>query len=190
MLLIVRHGETAPNTLGLFLGRSDPPLTEAGRRQARALADALPSAELVVSSPLTRARETAAAFGVAVTIDDRWIELDYGTYEGQSPAALSEQERREWHSDTSFAPPGGESLVTLGHRVRSACEAVRDQAARSTVVVITHVSPIKAALAWALGVSDDIAWRMYVEDAGVARIDIERDGPLLRWFNRGIVPVG
>ena len=54
-----------------------------------------------------------------------------------------------------------------------------------TVVVVTHVSPIKAAVAWALDVPDDIAWRMYVEDASVSRIDIEPEGPVVRWFNRG-----
>ena len=58
----------------------------------------------------------------------------------------------------------------------------------STVVVVTHVSPIKAALAWALGVPDTIAWRMYVEDAGVSRIDLDERGPVVRWFNRDPAP--
>ena len=56
------------------------------------------------------------------------------------------------------------------------------------VVVVTHVSPIKAAVAWALDVPDTIAWRMYVEDASVSRIDIGPDGPVVRWFNRGSAP--
>jgi broad specificity phosphatase PhoE len=56
------------------------------------------------------------------------------------------------------------------------------------VVVVSHVSPIKAALAWALGVTVAIAWRMYVEDAGVSRIDIGPLGPSVRWFNRGLTP--
>ena len=57
----------------------------------------------------------------------------------------------------------------------------------ATVVVVTHVSPIKAAVAWALDVPDDVAWRMYVEDASVTRIDIEPRGPVVRWFNRGFL---
>ena len=57
-------------------------------------------------------------------------------------------------------------------------------------MVVTHVSPIKAALAWALDVPVEIAWRMYVEDAGVSRIDVGPDGPVVRWFNRGVPPVG
>ena len=85
---------------------------------------------------------------------------------------------------------GGESLDLLAARVGAACDEVADQAARSTIVVVTHVSPIKAALAWALGVAPvEIAWRMYVEDASVSRIDIGPDGPVVRWFNRGVPPV-
>ena len=63
------------------------------------------------------------------------------------------------------------------------------RAARATIVVVTHVSPIKAALAWALGAPVEIAWRMYVEDAGVSRIDAGPEGPVVRWFNRGLPPV-
>jgi broad specificity phosphatase PhoE len=93
-----------------------------------------------------------------------------------------------WRADSSFAPPRGESLADLGTRVRTACEALVPLAASTVVVVVTHVSPMKAAIAWALDVPDTVAWRMYVEDAGVSRIDIEPHGPVLRWFNRGVSP--
>ena len=63
-------------------------------------------------------------------------------------------------------------------------------AAAAVVVVVTHVSPIKAAMAWALDVPETIAWRMYVEDASVSRIDFEPAGPVVRWFNRGLPPTG
>jgi broad specificity phosphatase PhoE len=190
VLLVVRHGETEPNVSGLFLGRADPPLTDLGRRQARALAVALPSPDLVISSPLGRAQETAAAFGQPVEVDERWIELDYGELDGTSPSAVPAEMRQRWLRDPSFAPPGGESLDLLAARVGAACNEVIDRAARSTIVVVTHVSPIKAALAWALDAPVEIAWRMYVEDAGVSRIDVAPDGPVVRWFNRGIPPVG
>jgi broad specificity phosphatase PhoE len=55
-------------------------------------------------------------------------------------------------------------------------------------VVVTHVSPIKAAIAWALGVPHDVAWRMWVEDASVSRLDPGPHGPVLRWFNRHLAP--
>ena len=138
-------------------------------------------------APCSAARHTAEAFGVPVTVDERWIELDYGDLDGQLPAAVSEGMWQRWRTDASYAPPGGESLMDLGNRVRAACADLSDAAVDVTVVVVTHVSPIKAAVAWALDVPDGIAWRMYVEDASVTRIDIEPAGPVVRWFNRGVL---
>jgi broad specificity phosphatase PhoE len=184
MLLLVRHGETAANVDGLLLGRADPPLTERGLSQARALAAALPSPDRLVTSPLHRAVDTAAAFGIDGEVDDRWIELDYGEYDGRPASSISPDVWERWRSDPNTAPPGGEPLTSLGGRVRRACADLLEDAATKVVVVVTHVSPIKAAVAWALAVPDDVAWRMYVEDAGVARIDVASTGPVLRWFNR------
>jgi broad specificity phosphatase PhoE len=187
MLLVVRHGETPPNREGLLLGRADPSLTDVGYEQARRLAALLPAPDLVVSSPLRRARDTAAAFGRPVELDERWIELDYGELDGQPSTAVAEGVWTRWRADASFAPPGGESLDDLSTRVGAACAALSEAAAVSTVVVVTHVSPIKAAIAWALDVPVEIAWRMYVEDASVSRIDLEPVGPVVRWFNRGVL---
>jgi len=96
----------------------------------------------------------------------------------------------QWRADASFSPPGGESLEALAIRVDAACGALAPVAATSTVVVVTHVSPIKAAIAWALDVPVEISWRMYVEDASVSRIDFEPQGPVVRWFNRSPAQVG
>jgi broad specificity phosphatase PhoE len=186
MLLLVRHGETLPNRQGLVLGRTDVALSDRGREQARRLAAILPVPDRVVSSPLRRASETAAAFGRAVEIDERWIELDYGELEGRTPASIPPATWAAWRADASFTPTGGESLEVLAKRVSVACGELAQDAAVSTVVVVTHVSPVKAALAWVLDVPIAVSWRMYVEDAGVARVDIGPDGPIMRWFNRGI----
>jgi len=188
MLLLVRHGETPPNRRGLLLGRADPSLTDLGHEQARRLAAALPAPDLVVSSPLRRALDTASEFGRPVQVDERWIELDYGELDGQRTSAVAAGVWARWRADASFAPPGGESLEALAIRVSDACAALAAEAADTTVVVVTHVSPIKAAIAWALDVPVEISWRMYVEDAGVSRIDIEPQGPIVRWFNRGLGP--
>ncbi|HSK95976.1 MAG TPA: histidine phosphatase family protein [Euzebyales bacterium] len=190
MLILVRHGQTAANAAGLFLGRADPPLTDLGRRQAEALAAALPRPARVISSPLARARDTAAAFGVAVEVDERWIEMDYGDLDEQPVASLAASALQHWRSDVTYAPEGGESLAAVGGRVREACEGLADAAADTDVVVVSHVSPIKAAIAWALGAGDEIAWRMYVDDAAVCRIAIGPDGPLLRSFNESFPPAG
>ncbi|MGI8627897.1 MAG: histidine phosphatase family protein [Geodermatophilaceae bacterium] len=183
MLVLVRHGQTAANAEGLLLGRADPPLTDLGRRQAQALASAFPSPARVISSPLTRARATAQAFGGAVEIDERWIEMDYGDLDGQQVASVPAGLWRRWRADVAHVPAGGESLAAVGARVRGACQDLADAASHDDIIVVSHVSPIKAAIAWALSVGDAVAWRMFVRDAAVARIQIGPDGPVLMSFN-------
>jgi broad specificity phosphatase PhoE len=183
VIVLVRHGQTAENARGLLLGRQDPSLSEVGRRQTAALARVMPEDALVVSSPLRRARETAEAFGRPVVVDERWIELDYGAIDGCRPDQVDKDVWRRWRADPTFVPAGGESLSALGTRVRSACDDLAAEAPRRDVVVVTHVSPIKAAIAWALDVGDDIAWRMFVRDGSIARIRVDRAGPVLLSFN-------
>ncbi len=185
MLIVVRHGATEANARGLLLGRSDPPLSTTGRAQAVALATLLPRAARVVTSPLARARQTAEviARGVPVEVDQRWIEMDYGDLDGCAPGALGETGWQEWRSDPAFVPAGGESVGCVGDRVRDACRDLADAAAEEDVVVVSHVSPIKAAVAWALGVGDEATWRMFVADAAVCRIDTGGAVPLLLGFN-------
>lgn len=183
MLVLVRHGQTEANARGLLLGRGDPPLSELGRRQAAALAPLVPADARVVASPLLRTRETAAAFGRPVDVDERWIELDYGTFDGTPVAEVPAVVWREWRADPHFVPAGGESLAALGIRVRAACEELLDEARDHTVVVVSHVSPIKAAIGWTLGAGDDAGWHMFVQVASIARVAIGPWGPSLHSFN-------
>lgn len=183
MLHVVRHGRTEANAAGLLLGRLDPDLDALGIRQATAVAAAIGPVDRVVSSPLLRAVRTAEAFGVDVETDDRWLELDYGDLDGTSVSEVPSSTWVQWRADLDWAPPGGESHAALGERVRSACEDLIAEAAGSEVVVVTHVSPIKASLAWALGVGDEIAWRCFVEPASVLRIAVGPGGLTVRSFN-------
>ena len=185
MLIVVRHGETEANAAGQLLGRSDVSLNDRGREQAERVAEALAplAIERVVSSPLRRARETAEAVGLTVQIDERWIELDYGEFEGRDLVDIASEEWARWRADLDFAPPGGESLAALGRRVRAACDELLPLARERHVVVFTHVSPVKAAMAWALGVSDETSWRSYVAVASIMRIGSGAFGPSLRSFN-------
>ena len=185
MLHLVRHGRTASNASGLLLGRLDPPLDDNGAAQAAAaaalVAQAAPSR--VVSSPLRRCRDTAAviaeAVGAAVEIDERWIELDYGELDGTPIKDVSLATWAAWRADIDWRPPGGETLAELGARVRTACEDLDGD-----VVVVTHVSPIKAAVAWALGVGDEITWRLHVSPGSVSRVAVgDRGTPALLAFN-------
>ncbi|TMM09928.1 MAG: histidine phosphatase family protein [Actinobacteria bacterium] len=163
MILLVRHGQTAANAAGLPV---------AGVRR-------------VVTSPLHRARETAEAFGlgVPVEVDDRWTELDYGAFEGRPFSEVPSATWQRWRGDASYTPPGGESLAVLGRRVRAACEDLAGDGANGDVAVVSHVSPIKAAIVWALGVDDTVAWRMFLDVASISRLAIGAQGPSLRSYN-------
>ena len=183
MLILVRHGQTQANAEARVLGRADPPLTELGLRQATAMAAAVGSVDRVVASPLARARQTAACFGVPVEVDERWIELDFGEYDERLLADVPVEVWQRWRADPGYAPPGGESLVSVGDRVRAACEALADDARERDVVVVSHVSPIKAAVTWALGTGDEVIWRLFLDLASVSKVQLGPHGPVLRSYN-------
>ena len=187
MLILVRHGRTPANAAGLLQGRLDQDLDEVGREQAAQVAAYLGSVvgsiEHIISSPLRRARQTAAVFGLDVEVDERWIELSYGCYEGAPhsdvPAAVWER----WRADAEYVPDGGESLAALDDRVRAACEDLIERSRRENVVVVTHVSPMKSAVAWALGADVGISWRSHLSQAAICRIEMRPHGPVLVSFN-------
>jgi broad specificity phosphatase PhoE len=188
VIILLRHGRTAANAAGLLLGRADPDLDEEGVRQAAALAEAVRSSTCrvtqVVSSPLGRCRQTAervaSAIGASVSVDERWIEMDYGDLDGIPTADVPAETWAAWSSDLTWTPPGGESMAALGARVRGACDELDND---RDVVVVTHVSPIKAAVAWALGVGDEVAWRMFVAPASITRIAVSGKRRSLHSFN-------
>lgn len=183
MIAFVRHGETPPNRAGLLLGRSDATLTEHGRAQADRLAKELASwgVERVLASPLRRAGDTAARIAAAcdraVEVDERLIEIDYGEWESTPFGDLDPAVVTRWRRDGGFAPPGGESLEVVAQRVASFCDEWLDD---RVVVAVSHVSPIKAAVTWTLGVGPELAWRMRLDVASITRIGA---GPVLLSFN-------
>ena len=197
MIVVVRHGRTAANAAGLLLGRADPPLDREGERQAAALATTCSGLDVarVVTSPLRRCRATAAVLAgaggmpgggrsVPVAVDERWVELDYGELDQRPLADVPAEVWATWRADVTWIPPGGESLAALGERVRAACDDLVAEAVERDIVVVSHVSPVKAAVAWALGVGDEVAWRLWVAPASITRIGIGPGGvPSLRGFN-------
>ncbi len=190
MLILVRHGRTPANAAGLLQGRLDQDLDDHGRNQALAVADFVRSrfpVDVVVSSPLRRAAQTAEAFGEPVELDDRWMELSYGEYEGTPHTSVPSEVWEHWRKDPEFVPPGGESLTALAARVRSACDDLVERATDRNIVVVSHVSPMKAASAWALGVQD-ISFRSHLDQAAVCRIGMRPAGPVLLSFNETASP--
>lgn len=187
MIAFVRHGETATNRAGRLLGRADPELTEKGRSQAAAVASALatgPTPLAVVTSPLQRAVETATAiadrFGLDIERDERLIEMDYGEWDERGFDEVPEDDLRRWRADPTFAPPGGESLVAVQERTAECAAELLERAGDGLVIAVSHVSPIKAAVAWVLRTGPEISWRMRLDLGSITRID---RGPVVLTFN-------
>ena len=186
MIVFARHGQTAPNRDGLVLGRADPELTDEGHRQAVLLGAALAGEPVAAirSSPLVRARQTAEAIasacGVPVTVDDRLLEIDWGAWEGRPATHVGVADLDRLKADDGTAPEG-ESLESLSRRVESFCVETMEE--DGLVVAVSHVSPIKAATAWALGVDGAVAWRMFLGLASITRVGRGRTSPILLSFN-------
>lgn len=183
MLYLVRHGRTAANAQGLLQGRLDPPLDDTGHRQAEAIAAMVGDVDEVITSPLVRARDTAAYFGHEVVVDERWIEVAYGEYEGMPTSEVPPEVWEEWRTNANFSTKGGETFASLDERVRSALRDLSERINERDIVVVSHVSPIKAAVAWTLGVSMDIMFHCHLSQASLCRVNQGRFGPLLYSFN-------
>ncbi|MFL3020748.1 MAG: histidine phosphatase family protein [Candidatus Poriferisodalaceae bacterium] len=139
--------------------------------------------DVVVSSPLRRALQTAEPLGLPCRVDERWIELDYGEWDEKPIGEITKEEWIRWRSDPAFTPPGGESLEELDRRVGLGCEALLLEAEESNVAVFTHVSPIKSAVSWALGTGEQISWNLSVGQAQITRIAVRDGRPVLTSFN-------
>jgi broad specificity phosphatase PhoE len=196
MISFVRHGETPHNRDGRLQGRVDLDLSERGLDQAARVARRFPAGSVasIFTSPLRRARQTADAVaaecGAAVEVDERLIELDYGEWDGRALADIRAERGLAWFADPNFAPPGGESLVDVSARIDAFC---RDRLATADdrIVAVSHVSPIKAAVAWALGTDERATLRMQLGLATITSIGARGDGSgYLLSFNDGAHLVG
>lgn len=186
MLILLRHGQTSANAQALLQGRIDLSLDVVGQEQAKKcgefIRDTFPDAH-VVSSPLRRAQETASHIQANFDTDSRFIELDYGQWDGMALTDVPADQWAHWRQTPSFRPPGGESLEELDQRVRPALEELALRAQKEHVIVVSHVSPIKSAITWALGVGPDATWRCHLDRASICRIAIGPRGPSLTGMN-------
>lgn len=189
-LLLVRHAESTWSADRRFAGSSDPPLSEAGCRQAADLADVLGAeqaedvVDLVVTSPMLRARQTAAPIaarlGAPVAVDDRLRETDFGAWEGRTfaeaadgwPAAMA-----AWLASTTVPPPGGESFAQTTRRVRRWRDRSLHEHAGRRLVVVSHGTPVKVLLRLALLAPPTALGRLQVDLASVSEVRWFSDGP-------------
>jgi probable phosphoglycerate mutase len=191
--LLLRHGQTPMSVQKRYAGLTDAPLTDAGIRQAAAAAKRLASAgiDAIVASPLQRtvrtAEEVAAVISVPVLTDDGLRETDFGAWEGLTFAEVRERwpsEMTKWLADPSVAPPGGESFTQVSERVTAALHRVLAGRERQTVLIVSHVTPIKTLVAAALLAPPAALYRMHLDVAALCEVDWYADGPaVLRSFN-------
>jgi broad specificity phosphatase PhoE/ribonuclease HI len=187
-LLLVRHGETVLNAERRYSGRGDVPLSEIGVAQAAALgrrvAGLSAPVDVVLSSPLARCVRTAEAIATAtrsgpVVIEPDLVECDFGEWEGLTFAEVRERypdELAAWLGSTAVAPPGGESFRDVAARARRVVSTLVSGETGRTVVLVSHVSPIKLMLRDALAATDAFLHRCYLDSAGMSTVDIWSDG--------------
>jgi broad specificity phosphatase PhoE len=181
-IVIVRHGETEWSRIKRHTGRSDIPLTDEGRRQARALAGTLTGLtfEAVFVSPLQRARETCmlAGFGDLATVDPDLMEWDYGAYEGRTSAEV-QQERPGWNLFRDGVPEG-ETIDDIAARAARVIERVR--AVSGDVLVFGHGHQLRMVTALWLQFPPAAAQHLLLETASPSTLGYERDWTaLLSW---------
>jgi broad specificity phosphatase PhoE/ribonuclease HI len=185
-LLLLRHGQTELSVERRYSGRGNPALTEAGRQQADAAARYLAQRggiAAVLSSPLQRAYDTATtaakALGLDVTVDDELIETDFGDWEGLTFAEASQHDpelHRRWLRDTSTMPPGGESFDGVLDRVCRVRERIIAAHQGATVLVVSHVTPIKMLLRLALDAGPSVLYRLHLDLASLSIAEFYSDG--------------
>jgi probable phosphoglycerate mutase len=185
-LLLLRHGQTELSAERRYSGRGNPALTDVGRRQAGAAARYIAERggiAAVISSPLQRAYDTAAAaakaLGLDVIVDDDLIETDFGAWEGLTFTEAAERDpelHRRWLRDTSATPPGGESFDAVLDRVLRVRERVVEAHQGATVLVVSHVTPIKTLLRLALDAGPGILYRLHLDLASLSIAEFYSDG--------------
>ena len=194
MIILIRHGQTTTNAQRLLVGRSDPELTELGERQSRALRPLMGQVVSVWTSPLRRARSTAALAlpHLEPVTNEAFIEVDYGTLDGQPLSVVTYDEWRQFEHDHTLAFGGGESLAALDQRVHAELDRLlADQTSllhshHEHLAIVSHMSPIKSAMVWALGVPGSVSWRMHLDNGSATTITTRRSTPALLRYN--VVP--
>ena len=182
---LLRHGQTEHTPERRYSGRNDLPLSRTGRAEAEAAGVRAKELgiEVVVASPLRRTRETAelvaAALGLPVTYDDDLVELDFGDLEGltfDEARAKHPLAARRFMDDVTVAAPGGESIADVSARVARARRRILSQHAGRTVLVVSHVTPIKLLLTAGLGGGDEMVHRVFLEAASLCSVAWSSDG--------------
>ncbi len=186
-LMLVRHGQTANTVARVFCGPGggDPGLNDGGREQVRRAAETLAasSVDAVLTSPMRRARETAdliaAEIGLPVVVADGYRECAFGAWDGLTLQQVREQWPGELDSWLDFAdarPPDGESIAEAQQRVEAELQSTLSAYAGKTVVIVSHVNPIKLVVRACLEAPLHCLHRMLVSPASLTVVSFYESG--------------
>lgn len=192
-LILVRHGETECNRQDIWHGWDDCTLTERGRAQAEAVAARLEDepVDVVYSSPSRRALETASAIarqhGLAPIIDDGLRERNAGEFEGMAipdvlaayPTVWEDRDADLW----GWSPPGGETFAEVLARVRESVLRLRARHHGETVVVATHMGPVRMLICELAGVPIEETYQMPFPSTCVSIFDLQDESPRVITLN-------
>jgi ribonuclease H / adenosylcobalamin/alpha-ribazole phosphatase len=193
-ILLLRHGATDLSAERRFAGRGESALTKDGRQQARLAASRLAAGsavDVIVTSPLQRARHTAEAVaeatGAPLLVDEGLVEADFGAWEGLTFAEAGERwpdELAAWMASPDAAPPDGESFAIVALRVLAAADRLIEAHRHERAVVVSHVTPIKTLVCRALLAPPEAMFRMNLDVASLTLIDCHDNGSaVLRSLN-------
>ena len=196
-VVLLRHGDTrlTPERRFSGVGRANPGLSDAGRDQVRRAAGSplLRGGTFteVLTSPMTRCQETAqivaAALGVSVSIDPDLVEMDFGLWEGMTFDEVQDrypEDLRRWTQSASVPPTGSsETFAALLDRMGTVAERLASRYAGASVVAVTHVTPVKALVAQALGAPPAALFRMELSSACFSRISYTGGEASVRLLN-------
>lgn len=194
--VLVRHGQTEHSAEKRYSGSSDPALTELGVKQAAAVAQAVArfgQIDAIVASPAKRTQQTAKACAEALGIDaaeietvDGFREMDFGVFEGltrEEAIGKYGEEFGAWEASISKAPPEGESVSAAHRRVTRARLKLQDAHEGQTVLVVTHMTPIKSVMRQALASGPETFKHMFLDLASISVVEFYGELGVVRCFN-------
>jgi len=194
-LILIRHAEIDANREFRYIGKREDPLSEEGQEQAKQLAQALAvmPVEAIYSSPAQRALQTAAPLALShqqeVRMEDDLRECDFGLWEGLNRADLLARAPHEaqyfstWERDLTMAPPGGESYTAMSERVRRRVGSLLLVHHGQTIVLVSHVGPVKALLCMALGAPLTAMFHFFIDPATITVVDWREAYAIVRLVN-------
>lgn len=189
MLIFLRHGRTPNNADARLQGQLDSPLDEVGRTQSRRAGDYIRrrwDIDRVVMSSLQRTAQTAEEAGVdhlPTTVDDRWMEIDFGEYDDRRIGEVMHTLGAAWAADIEYVPEGGESMGQMHRRVGRALDEMLPHDPAENILVVTHATPIKSVMAWVLGGGAEMILKQWVNLGSVTTFTAGPQGLLLNEFN-------